>query len=276
MADTQIVRMDEGAVNARILAKEVKVDFRRVEAASVKMMARFASAEAKRQFVRYFSTLQLNAHFVSVIARAKLKPEDVARVEFLLREQLVSVADELNKGIDGAEALFKANGITRVATYDTLPLELEVGIISSSGRRYFEILNKLDQLMPMLQTLEVHEVITASDADVQRAGFKRLIRNLAVSARNMASGLRRRMNALDAFEAQRERTKTATDNGASDLIGNTAITTAGAGPDRGNEEAPALARTDADAEISAGNTMGQEHPDRNIATLPEHMSAGRG
>lgn len=261
MADTQIVKMDEGAVNARILAKEVKVDFRRVEAASVKMMARFASAEAKRQFVRYFSTLQLNAHFVSVIARTKLKPEDVARVESLLREQLVSVADELNKGIDGAEALFKANGIIRVATYDTLPLELEVGIISSSGRRYFEILNKLDQLMPMLQTLEVHEVITASDADIQRAGYKRLIRNLAVSARSLASGLRRRMNALDALEAQRERSKAATDSGASDLIGSTAITTAGVGPDRRNEDAPALGRTGTDAEITSGNAMRQERPD---------------
>ncbi len=261
MADTQIVRMDEGAVNARILAKEVKVDFRRVEAASVKMTARFASAEAKRQFVRYFSTLQLNAHFVSVIARTKLKPEDVARVESLLREQLASVADELNKGIDGAEALFKANGITRVATYDTLPLELEVGIISSSGRRYFEILNKLDQLMPMLQTLEVHEVISASDADIQRAGFKRLIRNLAVSARNMASGLRRRMNALDVVQTQRERPKAATDSGEPGLIGTTAITTTDGGSDRGNEEAPALAPTGADAEISVGKATRQAHPD---------------
>lgn len=261
MTESRIVRTDEGAVNARILAKEVKADFRRVETASVKMMTRLSSAEAKRQFVRYFNTLQLNAHFVSVIARTKLQPDEIARVEGLLRDQLVTVADELNQGIDSAEALFKAHGITRIATYDTLPLEVEVGIISSNGRRYFEILNKLDQLMPMLQTLEVHEVITASDADVQRAGFKRLIRNLAVSARNMASGLRRRMNVLDALEAQRERSKAATDTGASDLIGNTAITTTGAGPDRGNEEAPASARTGADAEISAGNAMGQEHPD---------------
>ena len=81
MVDSPIVKMDQGAVNDRILAKEVKAGFRRVEAASVKMMTRFASAEAKRLFVRYFSTLQLNAHFVSVIARTKLKPEDVERVE---------------------------------------------------------------------------------------------------------------------------------------------------------------------------------------------------
>ena len=41
MADTQIVKVDQGAVNARILAKEVKADFRRIETASVKMMTHF-------------------------------------------------------------------------------------------------------------------------------------------------------------------------------------------------------------------------------------------
>jgi hypothetical protein len=246
MTESQIVRMDDGAVNARILAKESKTDFRRVEAASVKMMTRLASAEAKRQFVRYFSTLQLNAHFVSVIARTRLQPEDIARVETLLREQLVAAADELNKGIDGAEALFNAHGITRVATYDTRPLELEVGIMSSAGRRYFEIINKLDQLMPMLHTLEVHEVMTADAVDRQRAHFKRMIRHLARSARNMASGLRRRMNALDALKAQRERLPTTQDNGAAESMEDSAAMTTGA---------------DGGAKVFAANASEQAHPD---------------
>lgn len=207
MADTQIVKVDQGAVNDRILAREVKADFRRVEAASVKVMTHFTSAEAKRLFVRFFSTLQLNGHFVSVIARTKLRHEDVERVEAALRERLESVTEELNQAIDGAEALFKNNGITSFATYDTKPLELELGIISSSGRRYFEILNKFDQLMPLLQTLEIHEVITPRDADIQRANFKRTIRGVAGMARNLATGLRRRMNELDARETERERVK---------------------------------------------------------------------
>lgn len=209
MADTQIVKVDQGAVNARILAKEVKADFRRVEAASVKMMTHFTSAEGKRIFVRFFGTLQLNAHFISVIARIKLKHEDIERVEAALREQLEALTDDLNKAIDGAEVLFKNYGITSLATYDTKPLQLEVGIISSIGRRYFEALAKLDQLMPLLQTLEIHEVITARDADIQRAGFKRAVRVVAHSARNLASGLRRRMNELATKEPDRAQVKTA-------------------------------------------------------------------
>ena len=207
MTDQSNVRVDQGAVNDRILAKEVKADFRRVEAASVKMRTCFTSAEAKRMFVRFFNTVQLNAHFISVIARTKLKHEDVERVEAALRERLETVTQDFNKAIDGAEALFSVNGITTLATYDTKPLELEIGIISSMGRRYFELLNKLDQLMPMLQTLEIHEVITPRDADIQRAGFKRGIRTVAGTARTLAGGLRRRMNTVG-VSTEFERNKT--------------------------------------------------------------------
>lgn len=196
MSDIQIVKMDEGGVNARILAKETKADFRRIEAASLKMRARFTSAEGKRFFVRLFSTLQLNTHFISVIARTRLDHEDVAKVEAAIRTQMDAVSQNLNKAIDGAEALFKSYGVTSVATYDTVPLEIDVGVMSSTSRRYLEVLEKLDQLMPLLQTLEIHEVITAQVVDIQRASLKRQVRDVANGARNFAMGLRRRMNAL--------------------------------------------------------------------------------
>ena len=222
MTDKQIVKVDQGAVNDRILAKEVKADFRRVEAASVKMRTHFTSAEAKRMFVRFFNTVQLNAHFISVIARTKLKHEDVERVEAALRERLEAVAQDFNKAIDGAEALFKVNGITTIATYDTKPLELEIGVISSMGRRYLELLTKLDQLMPMLQTLEIHEVITPRDADIQRAAFKRGIRTVAGAARSLAGGLRRRMNALGVGPVG-ERSKAAKGDGKSEVNASSVI-----------------------------------------------------
>lgn len=195
MPDIQIVKVDEGGVNARILAKEVKADFRRVEAASLKMSVRFMSAEGKRLFIRLFSTLQLNTHFISVIARTRLDHDEVAKIEAAIREQLDAVSDRLNKAIDGAEALFKAHGISSAATYDTVPLDVEVGVLSSSGRRFLEVLIKLDQVMPLLQTLEIHEVITAQAVDIERAGLKRQVRNVANGARSLATGLRRMMNA---------------------------------------------------------------------------------
>jgi hypothetical protein len=197
MSDIQIVKVDEGGVNARILAKETKADFRRVEAAGVKMPARFTSAEGKRFFVRLFSTLQLNAHFISVIARTRLDHDDIARIEESIRTQIDAINDQLNQSIDGAEALFKAHGITSIATYDTVPLAVEVSVLSSAGRRFLEVLGKLDQLMPLLQTLEIHEVLSAGDVDAQRAGIKRQVRAIANGTRNLAGGLRRRMNAME-------------------------------------------------------------------------------
>ena len=188
------VKTDQGGVNARILAKQTKADFRRIEAASVKLPARFASPEGKRFFVRLFMTLQLNSHFISVIARTRLDHDDITQVETALRDQLEAVNSRLNEAIDEAEALFKAQAITEVASYDTVPLEVEVGVLSSNGRRYLEVLGKLDQLMPLLQTLEIHELLSPAVVDKQRALIKRQVRDVANAARRFATGLRRRMN----------------------------------------------------------------------------------
>lgn len=205
MPDIEIVKLDQGGVNARILAKEAKVDFRRVEAASLKMPTRFTSAEGKRSFVRMFNTLQLNTHFISVIARTRLDHDDIGKIEAAIRAQMDAATANLNKAIDGAEALFKAHGITSAASYDTVPLDVEVHVLSSASRRFLEVLGKLDQLMPLLQTLEIHEVITAQAVDIQRAGLKRQVRDIANGARNFAIGLRRRMNALDARNGESAR-----------------------------------------------------------------------
>ena len=107
MANVEIVKVDQGGANARILAREAKVDFRRVEAASLKIATRFSSAEGKRMFVRMFNTLQLNMHFISVIARTRLDHEDIGRIETALRGRIDAATASLNEAIDGAEALFR-------------------------------------------------------------------------------------------------------------------------------------------------------------------------
>ncbi|MBK8335090.1 MAG: DUF1845 domain-containing protein [Sterolibacteriaceae bacterium] len=188
------VRLDEGAVNQRILAREAVGDYRRVEQASLKQIVSLKSPEAKRVFARYFHSLQLNTHFISDITRIRLATEDVEKVEEAIRSSLVRVKDELISAIEGARLLFKNEGITAEATYDTMPLEQQVGVISSFGRRYLECLQQFDQLMPMLRTLEILEVITPAEIDRRRALFKRAVTKPPKSARALADGLRRRMD----------------------------------------------------------------------------------
>ncbi len=192
------IRLDQGGVNARILAKEAKVDFRRVESASRKIQATFHSPEVKRLFVRYLNSMQLNTYLISVIARTKLPHVAIETVEGALRERLEKLHAEVNGAIDSAETLCKAHGITRLATYDTEPLAIEVRVISSFGRRYLELMTKVDQLMPMLETLAIDEVIEVAQLDLQKALAKKSVRQVAGAARNFAGGLRKRMNAIAA------------------------------------------------------------------------------
>jgi len=188
------IRLDQGGINARILAKEAKADFRRVEAASRKIQTTLCSPEVKRQFVRHFNRMQLNIYLISVIARTKLPHAVIEEVEAALKAQLEKLHAEINEAIDGAEALCKVHGITRLATYDTEPLAIEAKVISSFGRRYLELMAKVDQLMPMLETLAIDEVIEVAQLDLQKALAKKSVRQVAGAARNLAAGLRQRMN----------------------------------------------------------------------------------
>jgi predicted nucleic acid-binding protein len=184
--------LDQGGVNARILAKEAKVDFRRVESASRKIQATFCSPEVKRLFVRYFNSMQLNMYITSVIARTKLPHPVIEKIESALKLQLEKLHADMNEASDSAEALCKVHGISRLATYDTEPLAIEAKVISSFGRRYLELLTKVDQLMPMLESLAIDEVIEVLQRDLRKALAKKSARQVAGAARNFAVGLRQK------------------------------------------------------------------------------------
>jgi hypothetical protein len=205
MADIEFVRLDSGEMNAHILMKGIMADFRRVEVASIKTTTHFTSPDAKRVFVRYFNTVQLNDHYVSVIASTQLSATDIERAEAKLNEKMESVTAELNKAIDEAEALFKSHGITKVATTHTVPMEITVGIISSTGRRFLELLIKYDQLMPLIQTLEINNVVTQAEARKWRNGIKRSIRSFARNCRDQSLEMKRRIYVYRAREAAREK-----------------------------------------------------------------------
>jgi Transcriptional regulator AcaB len=217
MSENRLALLDRGEANRRILAKdEHRADFRRVEAASLKRRTRLASAEGKRIFARCFYSFQASIYFVSALGRTKLPHEYVEQIEQAVRNKLEDSTKEINQAIDGAELLFKNHSIEIAATYDTVAMEVEVGITSALGRRYFELIHKLDQLMPLLQTLEIEEVITEKQVEQQRSRFKRLVLAMTSTTRNFAMGCRRRMNEADAKkdDPDAKRAKVGADKGA--------------------------------------------------------------
>lgn len=192
-AAPSIVRLDQGAVNARILARETATDLRRVEAAGVKIRVRLCSAEAKRLFVRMFHSFQVQSHFLSTIARIRIDDARISGLEKAARGAVEAASQRLNEAMDEAEALFKANGVQRIASYDTLALEMEVSVLSSLSRRFLETIVQMDQLMPVLQTLEIFEILTTSDIDRRRALVKRDLRTIVRDLRAVATSLRQEM-----------------------------------------------------------------------------------
>ena len=202
MHEATLAVMDQGEANRRILSKdEHRVDFRRVEAASIKRQLSLSSGEAKRIFARCFYSFQASLYFISQIGRTKLPADAVESIEKLVRERLESVTKELDAAIDGAEALLKNSNIEGIATYDTLPLEMPIPITSALGRRYFEAIHKLDQVMPLLQTLAIEEVITEKQADRQRSRYKRILMGVKSSTMIWSSKVRNLMNKADALRA---------------------------------------------------------------------------
>lgn len=228
MNETALALLDSGEANRRILAKdEHRADFRRVEAASLKRKTCLASAEGKRIFARCFYSFQASMYFVSTLGRTKLPRESIEQIEQAVRAKLEAATGELDKAIDGAELLLKNHNIESIATYDTVPLEVEIGITSALGRRYFELIHKLDQIMPLLQTLEIEEVINEQQAERQRSNFKRIVLAMSSTARNFSMGVRRRMNEADAKK--------------------------GDGDDKRSRPGPERVRQDADARTGGGD-----------------------
>jgi hypothetical protein len=218
--------------------------------------------------VRYFNSAQLNIYLISVIARAKLPRAAIEKVEGTLKTQLEKLHAEVNEAIDGAEALCKIHGITRLATYDTEPLAIEVKVISSFGRRYLELMTKVDRLMPMLETLAIDDVIEVSRLDLQKALAKKSVRQVAGAARNFAAGLRQRMNAIAEGDAARSDSARRDESEARALLSDAHVC---ARTDVGAAVAiPGLAAVDSHADAAANSTT---PPARNVRALTSESAS---
>ncbi len=199
MTSTRLAVIDTGQVNERILNKdEYRADFRKVEGASLKRTTHLSSPHAKRLFARCFYSFQASMYFISELGRVKLDHDVVERIEQNIRESLDSATAEINTAIDQAEALLKHHNIDMLASYDTVPLQVEIGITSSFGRRYFDLMHKLDVVMPMMETLAIEEIINERELETRRSMYKRAVLHISTRARNLWMGVRRRMNERDA------------------------------------------------------------------------------
>ncbi len=191
-----IVTRDHGETNRKLLAKEGPADLTRVESASRKVNITLASPEGKRLYLRCFYVSQANFHFISVFGRMKLPAEDVDKVEQELRTMLDARIALANQRIVAFEKLCHQHGITELASYDIEPLAVEAKVFSMFGRRLLELISKVDQLMPMLETLCIDEALSTSQLIAEKSQIKKTVRAVTAATRALSLGLLKRINAL--------------------------------------------------------------------------------
>lgn len=188
-----MVRTDHGEANRRILAKETPADFRRVEAAAITRRTSLHSAEGKRLFVRFFYTLQSRVYYISTIGRTRKSHYEIEALEAQIKEAISQANKSIDRYMGAVEQRLKEASIDTFASFTTVPMEEDVAIVSAIGRRYFELLHRLDQLMPLLQTLEIEELVTETELDKLRAKVKRIAGRPASVSRLLADRLRLEM-----------------------------------------------------------------------------------
>lgn len=186
---------DNGETNVRLLAREVKADFRRVESASRKIRTTLHSPEAKRLFLRFFNSAALNMHFIVVIAPINLPGGEVELVVAKLEEMIEKSGNVLDDALVHAEQLCQRNGIVDLATYDIAPLVIDARVHSKLGRHYLELIGKVDQLMQILETLVIDEVMPNGEMTARKARAKRTVRAIGSSIREARFALHKRINA---------------------------------------------------------------------------------
>lgn len=187
---------DHGETNVRLLAREIKADFRRVESASRKIRLTLQSPEGKRLFLRFFDAASLNMHFIAVIAPINLPVAEVDAVVVRLEQLVEKGTASLNEALVQTEQLCHRNGISDLATYDVEPLIIDARVHSKFGRRYLELITKVDQLMQILETLVIDEVMSNSEMAARKARAKRAVRAVGSAIRLARFGLHKRINAL--------------------------------------------------------------------------------
>lgn len=187
---------DHGETNVRLLAREVKADFRRVESASRKIRTTLHSPEAKRLFLRFYNSVALNMHFISVIAPINLPASEVDDVVNKLGDMVEESSMALNAELVHAEQLCHRNGIVDLATYDIEPLVVDARVHSRLGRHYLELICKIDQLMQILETLVIDEAMSNVEMSERKAKTKRMVRVIGSAVRHARFDLHKRINAM--------------------------------------------------------------------------------
>ncbi|UMR29712.1 hypothetical protein MJ904_22130 [Massilia sp. MB5] len=116
---------------------------------------------------------------------------NVDKVELELRQLFDSRLARLNQSPVDMEAKCQANEIITLATYDVEPMYIEAKVYLTRGHLLLEMIGKVDQLMPMLETLCIDEAISAGQLNIEKSRIKKNVRGAASATRMLRGHLKK-------------------------------------------------------------------------------------
>lgn len=209
--NVSVIRQDHGEMNQKLLQRQALASLAPVESAGRIVKMSLSSPEGKRLFLRYFDITQLHMHYISKIARLSLPDADIEQVEKQVLELVEEKIDSIDKEMVRVEQELHKKNIDSLATYVIEPLTLEVRMLGKIGRRLLELIAKVDQLMPMLETLAIDELISESQLSIKKNLFKRMVRSVGGIVRTLKIGLQKKSAALANIDKTAAHKKNGTD-----------------------------------------------------------------
>lgn len=215
---TVTIRADHGNTNRRLLAREQADHFKRIESSSRKMPILLSSPEGKRLYLRCFDIAQSNFHFIAVFARIKLPASEIEEIEQQIQDMLEHRIQRLNQALADTEIQCKKHGITFLSSYDVVPMHIEARVFSKFGKQLLDLIEKVDALMPMLETLCIDGAISTAFLNAEKSRLKRVVRSVTGTSRSVRASLERRMNNLPPLGANKTPTASASASASADFV----------------------------------------------------------
>lgn len=192
-----VIKQDHGEMNQKLLQRQAPASLSPVESAGREVKMSLSSPEGKRLFLRFFDITQLHMHYVSKIARLSLPDQEIEQVEQQVFELIVEKMRLVDNEMVRVEQQLRAHHIDSLATYAVKPLLLDTRVLGKMGRRMLELIGKVDQLMPMLETLAIDELISESELNIKKSTYKKTVRSVAGVVRSLKTGLQKKSAALN-------------------------------------------------------------------------------
>lgn len=180
---------EQADINARLVQRVSSSDVSGIEAAGRTLPIELYSPEAKRLFLRHFNAFQRHMHFISVVARHALRKADIDSIENTINTVIEEQLKAANAALSRADATCRHHGITSLAVYTVPPLKMDITLISPFGRSLHELILKIDQLMPMIETMALDQIATNTSVFSTKSMAKKWIRRVAGAARAQAGRL---------------------------------------------------------------------------------------